>query len=145
MDHLKLLRGNQQIQHAVERGDAWPALVIGHVEEGFYRPIDSAGGVAVDLDHVAEEGVGEAAFPVGLYFLHQGFDAVEVVSEGELVDDGGVEGFIGVVVLAGGELGEERQREVGVFEVLEDSDYFRRAEPVFVAEEIGIVAVERGF
>lgn len=101
--------------------------------------------MAVNLDHVAEESIGKAAFPLGLDSLHQRFDPVEVFGDRELVDDGGVEGFIGIVVLAGRELGEEWQREIGVFQGLENSDYFRLAQPVFVTDETGIVAVERGF
>lgn len=100
MNDLELLSRNQQIQNEVESGHAGPALVIGHIEKSLDRLVDSTGGMAVDLDHIAEKPIGEAAFSLELDSLHEGLDPVEVLGDCELVDEYGVEGFIGIVVFA---------------------------------------------
>lgn len=122
----------------------WIALVIGHIVEGFDCAMDSFG-TSVHLDQIEEEFIGKVTFWIELDGIHKSVDLVEVFGGGEVVDESGVEGFVGFVVFAFAEVVEERESEVWVFEVLEDSDGLGWGQPVFVVEEnVWVIGVDGG-
>lgn len=102
-------------------------------------------GTAVHLDQIEEEFIGKVTFWIELDGIHKSVDLVEVFGGGEVVDESGVEGFVGFVVFAFAEVVEERESEVWVFEVLEDSDGLGWGQPVFVVEEnVWVIGVDGG-
>lgn len=92
--------------------------------------------MTVNLDNVTEQHIRKSTSPLKLDSLHESIDPIKVTGICELIDDRRVEGFGGIVVFAVGELNEEWEDETGVFDVVENPDDLRLAQPVFVVEEI---------
>lgn len=101
MSNIEEFRRHKEVQHEIEGFHARPTMVLaGHVVERLDGSVYTTGHVAVDLDDGVEEVVGQTTGPLEFDSAHEIVNGVEHLGLSESVDDGGVEGLIGFVVLA---------------------------------------------